>query len=136
MLIAAFLFFTMYVWYAARKIRNQFVDFVKIKDFLEILTNLSKDESIPKYATNLVYLTSANRRDEIESKVMYSLLQKFPKRADIYWFVHVDVLDEPYTMEYKVEEMVNDKVIHIDFRLGFGLSPASIKCFVRLLRSL
>ncbi|HNH67317.1 MAG TPA: KUP/HAK/KT family potassium transporter, partial [Bacteroidia bacterium] len=114
MILAMFLFVTMYVWYAARKIRNQFVDFVKVRDFLEILTNLSKDESIPKYATNLVYLTSANRRDEIESKVMYSLLQKFPKRADIYWFVHVDVLDEPYTMEYKVEEMVNDKVIHID----------------------
>src|SRR6185369_1629936 len=67
----------------------------------------------------LVYLTSANRRDEIESKVIYSILQKQPKRADIYWFIHVDVLDEPYTMEYKVQEMVDDKVIHVDFRLGF-----------------
>jgi KUP system potassium uptake protein len=123
MFIAAFLFLTMYVWYAARKIRNRFVDFVNIKDFLKTLTDLSSDESIPKYATNLVYLTSANRRDEIETKVMYSLLQKFPKRADIYWFVHVDVLDEPYTMEYKVEELVNDKVIHIDFRLGFRVEP-------------
>lgn len=136
MLIAAFLFFTMYVWYAARKIRNQFVDFVKIKDFLEILTNLSKDESIPKYATNLVYLTSANRRDEIESKVMYSLLQKFPKRADIYWFVHVDVLDEPYIMEYKVEEMVNDKVIHIDFRLGFRIEPRINQMFRQVVEEL
>ncbi len=136
MILAMFLFVTMYVWYAARKIRNQFVDFVKVRDFLEILTNLSKDESIPKYATNLVYLTSANRRDEIESKVMYSLLQKFPKRADIYWFVHVDVLDEPYTMEYKVEEMVNDKVIHIDFRLGFRIEPRINQMFRQVVEEL
>lgn len=136
MILAMFLFVTMYVWYAARKIRNQFVDFVKVKDFLEILTNLSKDESIPKYATNLVYLTSANRRDEIESKVMYSLLQKFPKRADIYWFVHVDVLDEPYTMEYKVAEMVNDKVIHIDFRLGFRIEPRINQMFRQVVEEL
>jgi len=136
MILAMFLFVTMYVWYAARKIRNQFVDFVKVKDFLEILTNLSNDESIPKYATNLVYLTSANRRDEIESKVMYSLLQKFPKRADIYWFVHVDVLDEPYTMEYKVEEMVNDKVIHIDFRLGFRIEPRINQMFRQVVEEL
>ena len=136
MILAMFLFVTMYVWYAARKIRNQFVDFVKVRDFLEILTNLSKDESIPKYATNRVYLTSANRRDEIESKVMYSLLQKFPKRADIYWFVHVDVLDEPYTMEYKVEEMVNDKVIHIDFRLGFRIEPRINQMFRQVVEEL
>jgi KUP system potassium uptake protein len=123
MCIAAFLFGTMYIWYAARKIRNRFVDFVRVDEFLKTLDDLSHDESIPKYATNLVYLTSANRRDEIETKVMYSLLQKFPKRADIYWFVHVDVLDEPYTMEYKVQELVNDKVIHIDFRLGFRVEP-------------
>ena len=123
LLIALLLSSTMFVWYEARKIRNRFVIFVKVQNILNTLTSLSHDESIPKYATNLVYLTSANRSDEIESKVIYSLLQKFPKRADIYWFVHVDVLDEPYTMEYKVEELVNDKVIRIDFRLGFRIDP-------------
>ncbi|MBE7508690.1 MAG: KUP/HAK/KT family potassium transporter [Bacteroidia bacterium] len=123
LLIALLLSSTMFVWYEARKIRNRFVIFVKVQNILNTLTSLSHDESIPKYATNLVYLTSANRSDEIESKVIYSLLQKFPKRADIYWFVHVDVLDEPYTMEYKVEELVNDKIIRIDFRLGFRIDP-------------
>jgi KUP system potassium uptake protein len=115
----SFLFGNMFAWYEARKIRNRLVDFLKIEDYLGLITDLSNDTSIPKYATHLVYLTSANRRDEIESKVIYSILQKQPKRADIYWFVHVDVVDEPYTMEYKVQELVNDKVIHIDFRLGF-----------------
>lgn len=123
MVVASILFFTMYVWYAARKIRNRFVEFVRLDPFLKMLDDLSRDESMPKYATNLVYLTSANRHEEVESKIMYSILQKLPKRADVYWFVHVDVLDEPYTMEYKVDEMVNDKVIHIDFRLGFRVEP-------------
>ena len=109
----------MYAWYYARKIRNRLVEFVKLDDYLGLITELSNDTSVPKYATHLVYLTSANRRDEVESKVIYSILQKQPKRADIYWFVHVDVVDAPYTMEYKVQELVNDKVIHVDFRLGF-----------------
>jgi KUP system potassium uptake protein len=85
--------------------------------------DLSKDLSIPKYATHLVYLTSAGRKDEIESKIIYSILQKQPKRADIYWFVHVDLMDEPYTMEYKVTEIIKDDVIRIDFRLGFRVAP-------------
>ncbi|MEO5570301.1 MAG: KUP/HAK/KT family potassium transporter [Bacteroidia bacterium] len=119
LLVTSFLFGNMLVWFEARKIRNKLVDFLKLEDYLSLITDLSNDTSIPKYATHLVYMTSANRRDEIESKVIYSILQKQPKRADIYWFVHVDVIDEPYTMEYKVKELVNDKVIHIDFRLGF-----------------
>lgn len=119
LLITIFLFANMFSWYQARRIRNKLVEFVKLEDYLGLITELSTDTTIPKYATHLVYLTSANRKDEIENKVIYSLLQKQPKRADIYWFLHVDVLDEPYTMEYRVDEMVNDKVIHIEFRLGF-----------------
>lgn len=121
--IASILVFTMFVWYKARKIRNRFIEFIKLDEHYETLNDLSKDESIPKYATHLVYLTSANRKNEVESKVVYSILNKFPKRADVYWFIHVDVLDEPYTLEYKVDELLNDKIIHIDFRLGFRVEP-------------
>jgi KUP system potassium uptake protein len=122
-LITSILLFSMYAWHRARQIRNRLVEFVKIKDYLPIIKELSQDTSIPKFATHLVYMTSANRADEIESKIIYSILQKQPKRADIYWFIHVDVLDEPYTMEYKVVEMVNDKIIHVDLRLGFRIDP-------------
>ncbi|WP_306350311.1 KUP/HAK/KT family potassium transporter [Flavobacterium sp. '19STA2R22 D10 B1'] len=122
-LIAAILITVMLVWYYARKIRNRYVVFVKLADYLPILEDLSKDMSVPKYATHLVYLTSADNRQEIESKIMYSIMQKQPKRADIYWFVHVDVVDEPYTMEYKVNEFIHDDVIRIDFRLGFRVAP-------------
>ena len=123
LLIAVGLVTMMWGWYAARKIRNRFVEFVKLKDYLNLLRDLSHDFSIPKYATHLVYLTSANMPDEIEAKVMYSILQKQPKRADMYWFVHVDVMDEPYTMEYKVTELIRGNIIRIDFRLGFRVEP-------------
>jgi KUP system potassium uptake protein len=88
-----------------------------------LMKELSNDNTVPKYSTHLVYLTSANNTDEIESKIMYSIFQKQPKRADIYWFVHVDVMDEPYKMEYKVTEIIKNDVIRIDFRLGFRVAP-------------
>ncbi len=123
LLIASLLIAVMWGWYAARKIRNRFVEFVKLKDYLNLLRDLSHDFSIPKYATHLVYLTSANMREEIEAKIIYSILQKQPKRADMYWFVHVDVMDEPYTMEYKATELIKGNIIRIDFRLGFRVEP-------------
>lgn len=123
LIIASTLVTLMWAWFAARKIRNRFVEFVKLKDYLNLLRDLSHDFSIPKYATHLVYLTSANMPDEIEAKVIYSILQKQPKRADMYWFVHVDVMDEPYTMEYRVTELIRGNIIRIDFRLGFRIEP-------------
>lgn len=123
LLIASILITVMLIWYQARKIRNRYVEFVKLADYLPVLEDLSRDLSVPKYATHLVYLTSANDREEIESKIIYSIMQKQPKRADIYWFVHVDVVDEPYRLEYKVNEFIHDDVIRIDFRLGFRVDP-------------
>jgi KUP system potassium uptake protein len=123
LLIASGLISVMLVWYYARKIRNRYVEFVKLTDHLSILEDLSKDLSVPKYATHLIYLTSADNKDEIESKIIYSIMQKQPKRADIYWFVHVDTVDDPYRMEYKVCEFIHDDVIRIDFNLGFRVAP-------------
>ncbi|REJ80960.1 MAG: potassium transporter Kup [Bacteroidetes bacterium] len=122
-LISSAIIYVMWAWYQARKIRNRFLEFVKLKDYLPMLRDLSHDFSIPKTATHLVYLTSADYTDEIEAKVVYSILQKQPKRADMYWFVHVDVRDEPFTMEYKVTELIKGNIIRIDFRLGFRVEP-------------
>jgi len=113
------LFIVMWAWHTARKIRNRFVKFVEIEDYYTILQELSEDETVPKYASQLVYLTSANFDSEVESKIIYSILQKQPKRADVYWLVHVDVMDEPYTREYQVDFLVPNKLIRIDFKLGF-----------------
>ncbi|SDG94381.1 KUP system potassium uptake protein [Pedobacter terrae] len=120
-LIGSFLFTVMWSWFVARKIKNRFVKYVEIEDYYQILTELSSDESVPKYSSQLVYLTSANFKTEIESKIIYSIIQKEPKRADVYWLVHVDVMDEPYTLDYKVEFLIPGKLIRIDFRLGFRI---------------
>jgi KUP system potassium uptake protein len=109
----------MWTWHIARKIRNRYVKFINIEDYYGILKELSEDESVPKYSSQLVYLTSANFDSEIESKIIYSILQKQPKRADVYWLVHVDVVDEPYRREYEVNFLVPNKLIRIDFKLGF-----------------
>lgn len=118
-LLGSALFTVMWGWYVARKIKNRFVKYVDIEDYYQIIKELSEDISVPKYSSQLVYLTSANFKTEIESKIIYSIIQKEPKRADVYWLVHVDVMDEPYTMDYKVEFLIPDKLIRIDFKLGF-----------------
>ncbi|MFN8713830.1 MAG: KUP/HAK/KT family potassium transporter [Bacteroidota bacterium] len=130
LIIASLLCLVMWIWYDARKIRNRYVEFVKVKEYLPLLAELSQDNSVSKYSTHLVYLTSADHKDDIESKILYSILQKRPKRADIYWFVHVHVTDHPYTMEYKVTEMVANDVFRIDFYLGFRV-PTKINLLFR-----
>ena len=114
---------TMYVWFHARKITNRFLKFVPLEEFLPQLESLSKNESVPKYASHLIYLTKANNPHQIEKRIMNSIFGNNPKRADLYWFVHIDRADEPYTMEYGVEEIGNNRVIRIDFRLGFRVQP-------------
>lgn len=121
LIIALCLFSTMFIWFKARKIKNRYVEFMKLEDYTSILQELSNDRSIPKYATHLVYLTSANNPKEIEHKVIFSILYRKPKRADIYWLVHVDVLDNPYTTEYEVQTIVPNQIIRVEFRLGFRI---------------
>lgn len=113
------LFMIMFIWFKARRIKNRYVEFVRLEDYVGIMQELSNDRTIPKYATHLVYLTSANNPMEIEHKVVFSILYRKPKRADIYWFVHVDVLDDPYTMEYSVNTIIPNEIIRVEFRLGF-----------------
>jgi len=119
LLLAASIFIIMYAWFRARKIKNEFVRFVAIDEYFPIIDELSKDRSVPTFASQLVYLTSANNKHEIEAKVIYSILNKKPKRADVYWFVHVDVTDAPHGREYTVEQLIPGKLIRIDFKLGF-----------------
>lgn len=119
LLICGLIMVVMWTWYKGRKIKNRYITFTHINDHLNMLKELSHDHSVPKFATHLVYLTSADSRDEIESKIMYSIFQKQPKRADIYWFIHIHVEDEPYKLEYKVDILANNDVIKVEFRLGF-----------------
>jgi len=123
LLVGGLMFMVMYVWYRARKIKNRYVEFVRMEHYIPKIQELSNDKAVPKYATHLIYLTSANNPKEIEHKIIYSILNKKPKRADIYWFVHVDTMDDPYTCEYKVDHIIPNDIIRIDFRLGFRMEP-------------
>lgn len=123
LIIAVLIFFMMWVWYEARKIKNALVEFVPLEKYADIICDVSKDVSIPKYATHLVYLTSANSELEVENKIIYSILQKQPKRADVYWLLHVDVVDEPYALNFRVTQLVKDKIIHVRFKIGFRVEP-------------
>jgi KUP system potassium uptake protein len=122
-LLGGALFCIMFIWYSGRKIKNSFIEFAKIDTYFELIKALHKDESIPKYATNLVFLTKANKVTDIESKIIYSMLNKQPKRADLYWLLHVDILDEPHVLEYKITHMIPDILIKVDFKIGFKVQP-------------
>src|SRR4051812_38613354 len=123
LLLAVIMFVIMYIWYRSRKIKNRYVEFVRLEHYIPMIQELSNDRSVPKFATHLVYMTSANNPKEIEHKIIYSILNRKPKRADIYWFVHVDTMDDPYTCEYKVEHIIPNDIIRVDFRLGFRMEP-------------
>ncbi len=135
-IIGSILFFIMYNWFETRKIKNRYMEFVELAPYVQKLKELSNDASIPKYATHLVYLTSADNPKEIEHKTMYSILYKKPKRADIYWFIHVDTLDDPYTCEYTVDHIVSNDVIRIEFRLGFRVQPRINLLFRKVVENL
>lgn len=134
--IGGILFLVNYIWFKARKIQNRYVEFVKIKDYLPQLQEISADTSISKYSTHLIYLTSANDPAEIEHKIIYSIFNKKPKRADIYWLLHVDVLDEPYRCDYIVHTIIPNEVIRIEFRLGFRVEQRINLMFRRVVEDM
>ncbi|GAB2532730.1 KUP/HAK/KT family potassium transporter [Spirosoma aerophilum] len=118
-LIAGMMASVMIVWLRAFQIKLRLTEYVRIDNYIQAIKELSRDISIPKYATHIVFMSNAARQSEIESKIIYSIFQKRPKRADIYWFVHVDTTDDPYTMEYKVNTIAPDDAYKVTFKLGF-----------------
>jgi len=123
LLLGALYALIMYGWYFGRKIKNRHITFININDYLELFRDMRGDDSVPKYATNLVYIIKANRIDQVESKVIYSIFNKQPKRADTYWLLHIDRVDDPNRFEYKVTHIIPGILIRIDFHLGFKIDP-------------
>lgn len=136
LIIGSFIFLVMFVYYRSRKIKNRYVEFVRLENYIPQIQELSNDKTVPKHATHLIYLTSANNPKEIEHKIMYSILNRKPKRADIYWFVHVDTLDDPYTSEYYVEHIIPNDIIRVEFRLGFRVQPRINLMFRKVIEDL
>jgi len=135
-LLAGLIAFVMFVWFKGRNIKNQFTRFVKIADYVETITDISHDKTVQKYATNLVYITHADYSTDIETKILFSILNKKPKRADTYWLLHVDTTDEPHTMEYSVAQIIPGVLIRVEFRLGFKVQPRINLYFKHVLEEL
>lgn len=119
LLISLLLIAIMWVWKEANEIKSRLTEYDNLNEYIPQIRELSVDTSVPKYATHLVYMTSANNPREVESKIIYSIFRQRPKRADIYWFIHVDITDDPYTMDYRVDVLSPDDVVRINFTLGF-----------------
>ncbi|MBK7147616.1 MAG: KUP/HAK/KT family potassium transporter [Bacteroidetes bacterium] len=118
-MIAQALFFGMWIFYQARLLRKKHIEFVEIKDYIAPLKDLMHDETIAKEANNLVYLSMANDKSHIDSNIIYSIFRKRPKRADIYWFVHVDISNEPFGVNYSVESIVPGRIFFVRLNFGF-----------------
>lgn len=131
-----FIFMTMYIWFYARKINNRFTKFVDLGKYVQQINELSIDIEIPKFSTHLVYMTKANHRQDIEEKIVKSIFAKKPKRADVYWFLHIDRTEEPYTLSYSVNELVDDKVIKINLKVGFRIQPKTEFYFKKIVQDL
>lgn len=131
-----FIFLVMYVWYYARKINNRFVNFVDLKQYTTLLNSLSEDDGIPKFSTHLIYLTKADNHVQVEEKLIKSIFAKKPKRADVYWFLHINRTNEPYTLHYEVTELLDDKVIRIDINIGFRIQPRVELYFKKIVQDL
>jgi KUP system potassium uptake protein len=123
LLLASVYLLLMVGWYFGRKIKNRYITFSNLNKYTTLFTELSKDESVPKVATNLVYIIRANRKDQVESKVIYSIFNKQPKRADTYWLIHVDRVTDPNQFEYQVTQIIPGILIRIDFHIGFKVDP-------------
>jgi KUP system potassium uptake protein len=123
LLLASSYFLLMIGWYFGRKIKNRYITFASLNKYTDLFRDLSKDESVPKTATNLVYIIRANRKDQVESKVIFSIFHKQPKRADTYWFIHIDRVTDPNQFDYHVTQLIPGILIRIDFEIGFKVEP-------------
>ena len=122
-LLAGLVFFVMFIWNRGRLTKKQFTQFYPISDFTDLFKDIQKDNTLPRYATNLVYITRAEQSTDVERKVIYSIFNKQPKRAERYWFLHINISDEPFTKEYKVRQLIPDVLYRIDFNIGFKVNP-------------
>jgi KUP system potassium uptake protein len=122
-MLASVYFMIMFSWYFGRKIKNRRISFSRLDEYIEAFRDLREDATVPKFATNLVYIIKANNPEQVESKVIYSIFNKQPKRADHYWLLHVDMVDDPYRFEYKVRHIIPGILTRVDFHIGFKIDP-------------
>lgn len=135
-IISGLFFAVMYIIFYGRRLNNNFTKYVPLSNYRDLLVDLSNDSTYTKYATHLVYLTKADKISEIEEKIMKSIFAKKPKRADVYWFLHINRTEEPFTLDYEVIELINDKVIKVNINAGFRVQPKVELYFKNIIKDL
>ena len=123
MLIGGVLFLMMYVWVRAIKIRHHYISTKPLDDYYQIISDIKADESIPKYASNLVYVNHADKEGSVDDKLLYSIINKQPKRADHYWLINLEFVDTPDTLEYRCETLIPDTLYSVTMHIGFRIEP-------------
>ena len=123
MLIGSILFLTMYVWVRAIKIRRHYISAKPLDDYYQIISDIKADGSIPKYASNLVYINHASKEGAVDDKLLYSIINKQPKRADHYWLINMEFVDTPDTLEYDCETLIPNTLYNVTMHIGFRIEP-------------
>ena len=123
MLIGSILFLTMYVWVRAIKIRRHYISVKPLDDYYQIISDIKADGSIPKYASNLVYINHASKEGAVDDKLLYSIINKQPKRADHYWLINMEFVDTPDTLEYDCETLIPNTLYNVTMHIGFRIEP-------------
>jgi KUP system potassium uptake protein len=134
--IALIFFLMMFILLRARELRDRHTEFVDLKKYIPMIEDLQADNSIPREATNLVYMAVADSKRYIDSNIIYSIFKKRPKKADAYWFVHVDTVDSPYTSKYSVDTIIPSKCFFIRIKLGFKADHRVNLLFNRILNDM
>lgn len=136
MVLGGFIAVCMYAWYNGRQIKAKFIKFVKLEKYVPIIKELKLDETIPKYSTNLAFLSRAKKDDEIESKIIYSILRKQPKRADHYFILNIVNQEDPFTFQYTIDEIMPGTIYRINFLLGFKIDRRINDYFDQVLKDM
>ena len=123
LLIGGMLCIIMFVWVNALKIRSRYITVKKISDYYDIISDIKNDGSIPKYASNLIYINHSHSDDEVDDKLIYSIINKQPKRADHYWIFNLSYVDTPNTLEYSFKTLVPGTLFCVNLRIGFRIEP-------------
>lgn len=119
-LILAITFFTMlFMYFKARLLRKRITEYVPMTKIIPMLTAIKNDDKVPYEATNIVYPTRSDNPNKLDATIFYSLFKKRPRKAGVVWFIHFDILNEPWGMHYSVHEVIDKSCYYVGIHLGF-----------------
>lgn len=121
-LLAALIMSIMLCWYAGTAVERRQATLLPVHSYLDQLARLRDDQTYDLVADNLVYLTNGTNTDYLDRDILFSIFDKHPKRARAWWFVNVEVMDDPHTFAYSVENFDTDYIFRVHLFLGYKVN--------------